>query len=75
MRACVGERMPVSYHDGGDDDGAVLHARSVIWKQRRVLDQDQFVCVVPVADLQGEENMSGAGRQNDNDIQLYCDIK
>lgn len=43
--------MPLSYHDGGDDDGAVLYARRVVWQQGRVLDQHQFVCVVPVADL------------------------
>lgn len=50
---CVGEYIPVSYHDGSNYDGAVLHAGGVIRKQRRVLDQHQFVCVVPVADLQG----------------------
>lgn len=46
--------MPASYHDGGNHDGAVLHASGVVWKQRRVLDQHQFVGVVPVADLQGK---------------------
>lgn len=51
------EHMLVSYHDGGDYNSTVFHARSVIWKQWRVLDKHQFVCVVPVADLQGKENM------------------
>lgn len=54
---CAGESMPDSYHDGGDHDCAVLHASRVVWKQRRVLDQHQFVCVVPVADLQGKQTM------------------
>lgn len=40
-----------SYHDGGNHDGAVFHASGVVRKQRRVLDQHQFVGVVPVADL------------------------
>lgn len=50
---CVGENMPVSYHDGSDYNCAVFHARRVVWKQRRVLDQNQFVLVIPVADLPG----------------------
>lgn len=54
---CVGDNMPVSYHDGSDDNRAVLHARSVIWKQRRVLDQHQFVCVIPITDLQRKLSM------------------
>lgn len=49
----VSENVPASHHDGGDHDGAVLHAGGVVWEERRVLDQHQFVCVVPVADLQG----------------------
>lgn len=46
--------MRASYHDGSNYNSAVLHARSVIWKQWRVLDQYQFVCIVPVANLQGK---------------------
>ena len=55
---CVSEHMPVSYHDGRDDNGAVFHAGCVVGKQRRVLDQHQFVRIVPVADLQGEQSVS-----------------
>ena len=52
---CVGENMPVSYHDGSDYNCAVFHARRVVWKQRRVLDQNQFILVIPVADLAGNK--------------------
>lgn len=54
---CFGANMPVPYHDGSYYNSAVLHARSVIRKQRRVLDQHQFVCIVPVADLQRKQSM------------------
>lgn len=55
--ASFGEGMLVSYHDGSDNNCAVLHARSVIRKQWRVLDQYQFVSIVPVANLQGKHDM------------------
>lgn len=51
---CVRVRnMPAPHHDGGDHHGAVLHAGRIVGQKGRVLDQHQFVGVVPVADLQG----------------------
>lgn len=55
LQAAHADRL-LSYHDGGDHHGAVLHARRVVGEERRVLDQHQFVGVVPVADLEGRRS-------------------
>lgn len=43
------------YHDGCHDHRAVLHRRAVIGQSIFILDQHEFVNVVPVANLQDTE--------------------
>lgn len=44
----------VHYHDSCHDDCPVLNVCAVIGQQHLILDQDQFVNVVPVANLREE---------------------
>lgn len=46
----------VRYHDGRHDDSAVLHHRAVIGQGVFILDQNQFVDVIPVTNLRGKTN-------------------
>lgn len=44
------------YHDGRHDDSAVFHHRAVIGQGIFILDQNQFVDVIPVTNLRGKTN-------------------
>lgn len=62
MSVHIGQYKPVSYHDCSNYNSTILHARSVVWKQRRVLDQHQFVRVIPVANLQEKQEVRSSAK-------------
>lgn len=52
-----------THHNSRHDHGPVLHSRCFIWKQGLVLDQDQLISVIPVANLRTGHTWGQKGLQ------------